>query len=131
MIIQGEDKMSKNKILVVDDEQDICNFVKNFFEERGFEVLTALNGKQALAIAENENPLLVLLDIRMPHMDGIETLRCIKKKRPKDRVIMVTCVEDLDKMDEAKKLGAEAYITKPLILGELVKAVTDRIPKIT
>lgn len=121
--------MSKNKILVVDDEQDICNFVKNFFEERGLEVLTASNGEEALAIAENEEPLLVLLDIRMPRMDGIETLRCIKKKRPKDRVIMVSCVDDLDKMDEAKRLGAEAYITKPLILGELVKAVTDRIPK--
>ena len=118
-----------SKILVVDDERDVCNFVKNFFEERGFEVLTALDGKQALTIAENENPLIVLLDIRMPEMDGIETLRCIKKKRPKDKVIMVTCVEDLDKMDEAKRLGAEAYITKPLVLGELVKAVMDRIPK--
>lgn len=111
------------KILVVDDEPDICNFVKNFFEERGFEVLTALGGKQALEMAENEGPLIVLLDIRMPQMDGIETLRHIKSKRPSDRVIMVTCIDDLDKMDEAKRCGAGSYITKPLILNELIKTV--------
>lgn len=118
------------KILVVDDEQDVCDFVKNFFEERGFKVLSALNGKDALAIVENEDPLIVLLDIRMPQMDGIETLRNIKKTRPNDRVIMVTCVEDIDKMDEAKRLGADAYITKPLVLDELIKAVRDKIPKL-
>ena len=54
------------KILIVDDERDVCDFVKNFFEERGFEVLTASNGKEALPIAEKEEPLIVLLDIRMP-----------------------------------------------------------------
>ena len=118
------------KILIVDDERDVCDFVKNFFEERGFEVLTASNGKEALPIAEKEEPLIVLLDIRMPEMGGLETLRQIKQKRPDDKIIMVTCVDDLDKMEEAKRLGADGYITKPLVLDELVRAVMDKIPKI-
>ena len=116
------------KILVVDDERDVCDFVKNFFGERGMDVLTASNGKEALAILEKEDPLVVLLDIRMPVMGGIDTLRAIKKKRADDRVIMVTCVDDLEKMAEAEKLGAETYITKPLVLDELVKAVMKKNP---
>lgn len=119
------------KILVVDDEKDVCEFVKSFFEERGFEVLSACNGKQALAVAEKEDPLILLMDIRMPEMDGIETLRRWKKTRPNDKIIMVTCVDDLDMMDEAKKLGADGYITKPLVLNELIKAVTEKLPHVT
>ena len=115
-----------DKILVVDDERDVCDFVKNFFEERGFKVYTAQNGKQAMSVVEREKPSTVLLDIRMPEMDGMETLGHIKKLWPETRVIMVTCVDDLDKMDEATKLGADTYITKPLVLEELVKAVTKK-----
>lgn len=112
------------RILVVDDERDVCNFVKGFFEERDYEVLTAHNGKEALEIINKEvGPLIVLLDIRMPQMDGLETLKEIKAKRQDDKVIMVTCIDDLERMDEAKKLGAYTYITKPLVLDELIKAV--------
>ena len=116
------------KILVVDDERDVCDFVKTFFEERGLSVLTASNGKEALAVMQKEDPNVVLLDIRMPYMDGVETLCNIKRMRADNKVIMVTCVDDLDKMDEAKRLGADGYITKPLVLDELVKAVMDKIP---
>jgi len=118
------------KILVVDDEKDVCDFVKSFFEERGFKVFTASNGKEALPIAESEAPLIILMDIRMPHMDGIEALKHIKKKSPQNRVIMVTCVEDIDKVDKTKELGAETYITKPLVLDELVRAVMSAVPKL-
>lgn len=114
------------KILVVDDERDVCDFVKNFFEERGFEVISASNGKEALSLLKTEGPMIIILDIRMPKMNGIDTLRHIKEKRSGDRVIMVTCVEDVDKMDEARELGADAYITKPLVLDELVKAVMNK-----
>ena len=118
------------KILVVDDEKDVCDFVKSFFEERGFKVLVASNGKEALALAEKEAPLIILMDIRMPHMDGIEALKRIKKKTPQNKVIMVTCVEDIDKVDAAKEFGAETYITKPLVLDELVRAVMSTVPKL-
>jgi len=115
---------NKPKILVVDDERDVCDFVKNFFEGRHYDVLTASNGKEAVEMASRQKePLIVLLDIRMPQMDGIEALKNIKKARPSDRVIMVTCIDDIEKMDKAKELGAETYITKPLVLDELVRAV--------
>ena len=113
-----------HKLLVVDDERDVCDFVKNFFEERGYKVLTAPNGKEAVSMAEKETPDTILMDIRMPKMDGITALENIKKRKPKCRVIMVTCVDDLDKMGRASELGADGYITKPFVLAVLVKAVT-------
>jgi len=118
------------KLLVVDDEQDICDFVKNFFTLRGYEVFTALNGEEAFKIIEIEDPLIVLQDIRLPGIDGIETLKGIKEKRPNNRVIMVTCVDDINRMEQAKKLGADGYITKPLVLDDLVKAVTEAVHKL-
>ncbi|MDB4349777.1 response regulator [Omnitrophica bacterium] len=118
------------KLLVVDDEIDVCKFVQSFFSTRGYQVFTAQNGEQAFKVIEKEDPLIVLQDIRMPGIDGIETLRRMKKKRPNNRVIMVTCVDDIEKMEEAKKLGADGYITKPLVLDDLVKAVNEAAPKL-
>ena len=111
------------KILVVDDEHDICDFVRNFFEERGYHVLTALNGDEAIAITKKEKPELVLLDIKMKGMDGIATLKHLKEIDKNQKVIMVTALEDQDKMDEACRLGACDYITKPLVLDYLEQAV--------
>lgn len=118
------------KILVVDDEQDICDFVKNFFQERGYEVLTALGGEEALEIIKNEKPELVLLDIKMKGMDGIATLKHIKEMNRHQKVIMVTALEDQDKIAESCKLGACEYITKPLILDYLEQTVekTLKVP---
>lgn len=111
------------KILVVDDENDICDFVKNFFQERGYNVLTAHNGEQAIEIAKREKPELILLDVRMKGMDGIAALKHLRDYDKKQKVIMVTALEDQDKMDEASRLGACDYITKPLMLDYLENAV--------
>jgi len=111
------------KILIVDDEIDVCDFVKNFFEERNFKVLTALNGSEGIRLLHREKPDIVLLDIKMKEMDGIETLKRIRKIDKKIRVIMVTAVEDEDKMEAASRLGAYKYIKKPLVLEELESAV--------
>ncbi len=116
------------KILVVDDELDICDFVKNFFSERGFEVFTALNGEDALTIVKKEKPELVLLDIKMKGMDGIATLKHLKDIDKNVKVIMVSALEDQDKIEEACKLGACEYITKPLMLDHLEYAV-DKVLK--
>jgi DNA-binding response OmpR family regulator len=118
------------KLLVVDDEKDICDFVKNFFGKRGFNVLSASNGEEALPIIEKEKPDITLLDIRMPKLGGIETLRQMKAKDPTREVIMVTCVDDLEKMKEAKELGAHDYITKPLVLDELARKVKELAEKL-
>ena len=66
------------KMLVVDDEVDVCDFVKNFFSERDFQVFTALNGSEAIRIVRKDKPEIILLDIRMREMDGIEVLRRIR-----------------------------------------------------
>ena len=115
------------KLLVVDDESDVCEFVKNFFEERNYIVFTALNGKEALSIVRKEKPALVLLDIKMKYMDGLSVLRQIKEIDQDMKVIMVTALEDHDKMEEAYKYGAIDYITKPLILYNLEQAVARSV----
>ena len=112
------------KILVVDDEIDVCEFVKIFFEERGYRVFTALNGAEAVSIVQRERPDLILLDIKMKGMDGLATLRQIKEVHKDAKVIMVTALEDQDKVEEAYKNGAIDYITKPLALDHLEETVT-------
>ncbi|MDD5495530.1 MAG: response regulator [Candidatus Omnitrophica bacterium] len=115
------------KLLVVDDEHDICDFVKNFFQERGFEVFTASNGDEALAMVKEDKPDIVLLDVKMKGMDGIAALKHIKDIDRSLKVIMVTALEDQDKMVEASKLGACDYITKPLVLDHLEQTVDKRL----
>ena len=111
------------KLLVVDDEIEICDFVKSFFKERNFEVVTAYNGEEALALVEVQNPDIIILDIRMPVMDGMQTLKEIHKRNKDCKVLMVTAVNDSAKMEEAKLYGAIGYITKPLSLEQLEKSV--------
>jgi len=111
------------RLLIVDDEADICDFVKSFFTERDFDVLVAHNGKEALSVIESDKPDLVLLDVKMPVMDGMETLREIRKKDESLKVIMVTAVDDTDKAEEARRYGVVDYITKPLVLEQLERTV--------
>ena len=113
------------KILVVDDEIDICDFLKIFFEDRKFKTYTALSGSEALRILKKEKPHIILLDIKMKEMDGIETLKRIREIDKNVKVIMVTAVDEQTKMDEARELGASEYITKPLVLEELEATVVS------
>ena len=119
--------MQMQKLLVVDDEIDVCDFVKNFFEDRGFKVLYALNGTEAVSIVQREKPDLILLDIKMQGLDGIATLRQIKEIYSAAKVIMVTALEDQDKVEDAYKYGAIDYITKPLILENLEETVAKNL----
>ena len=118
------------KILVVDDEIDVCDFVKHFFEERNFKVFTALNGNDAMRLVKKDKPQLVLLDFRMKGIDGIETLKKIREVDKEVKVIMVTAVSEQNKIDEARELGASNYITKPLILEELEAAVIENTKEV-
>ena len=111
------------KILVVDDENDICDFVKTFFKDRGFSVFTALNAEDAIVITKKERPNIILLDIKMKGMDGLAALRHIRDMDKTIKVIMVTALEDQEKMREAYRLGAVDYITKPLALDNLEETV--------
>lgn len=112
----------KPVILVVDDERDICEmFIKIFYEE-GYLTDMANNGKEAIKKVLDGRLDFVLLDIMMPEMSGIETLRRIKTIRPELPVVMVTAYATLKTAQEAMRLGAYDYITKPFNL-ECVKEV--------
>ena len=115
------------KLLIVDDESDIREFARNFFKKRKIEVLVASGGRQALDLIAKENPDLILLDIRMEEITGIEVLRELRKTNPSIKVIMVSGVEDEETVKEANALGVIGYIHKPFILEELEKIVMAQL----
>ena len=115
-------------VLVVDDEKPLRDFVRRNLEVRGYKVWTASNGLEALAIFNNENIQLVIMDIMMPHMDGLETTRRIRQESHVPVIILTAMGEESDKV-RAFDLGADDYLTKPFGVGELlgrVKAVLRR-----
>jgi DNA-binding response OmpR family regulator len=115
------------KLLIVDDEIEICDFLKSFFEERDYDVSTAVSGEAALEQVEKFKPNVILLDIKMPGMNGIQVLGEVKKKHPRIKIIMVTAIETRDKIEECLRLGADNYITKPLSLEYLENDVREKI----
>jgi two-component system KDP operon response regulator KdpE len=115
-------------VLVVDDEKPLRDFVRRNLEVRSYKVLTASNGLEALAIFNNENIQLVIMDIMMPHMDGLETTRRIRQQSHVPIIILTAMGEESDKV-RAFDLGVDDYLTKPFGVGELlgrVKAVLRR-----
>jgi len=115
-------------VLVVDDEKPLRDFVRKNLEVRGYKVFTAANGLEALAIFRNEIIHLAILDIMMPHMDGLETTRRIRQESHMPIIILTAMGEESDKV-RAFDLGADDYLTKPFGVGELlgrVKAVLRR-----
>ena len=115
------------KILTVDDQMGIDSFFYEFFTARNYEVFNALSGKEAIAITKKEKPRIILLDINMRGMDGIETLQKIREFDKDVAIIMVTGVKDDDVAKKAKELGADDYITKPLSLEYLDKVVLLKV----
>lgn len=112
--------------MVIDDEKDVCDFVKNFFESEGLQVFTALSGQEGLKIFEKEKPQIIILDILMKGLNGIEVLRRLKQIDSNNEVFMVTRVNDKPELVvESKNLGAAGYITKPLTLENLKKVVMN------
>lgn len=107
------------KILVVDDEDDVRLFLQDFLSERDLEVFAAATGEEALEIIDRVKPDIVLLDLMMPGMDGLQCLEAIKKGHPQTNIIMITALNDEVRVAKAKKLGAHNYILKPFSLGYL------------
>jgi len=115
------------KLLIVDDEADIREFAKNFFSKRSIEVFTASGGREALGVISSEKPDLVLLDVRMEEMTGLEVLRVLRGEKNLVKIIMVTGVENGESVKEAHDLGIAGYIHKPLVLEELEKVVLKEL----
>ena len=107
------------RILVVDDEVEVCNALKEYLSSKEYEVETALNGQTALKKVRDFHPHIVLLDIIMPKMNGVDVLMRIRNINPKIGVIMVTAVKDEGVAMKSMNLGAYDYVTKPLDLEYL------------
>ena len=121
---------TSKKILVVDDEEDVRLFLQDFLSERDLTVFAAGSAEEAQSLIEGENPDIILLDIMMPGVDGLELLEKIKKDRPNVNVIMITALNDEARISKARKLGAQNYILKPFSLGYLEKELMGLIGKI-
>ncbi|MFZ1036089.1 MAG: sigma-54 dependent transcriptional regulator [Smithella sp.] len=117
----------KDAILVVDDEESICQSLKAILSDEGYQVLVAGSGEEAVKIVEEEMPQLVLLDIWLPGMDGLETLKAIKKINPEVLVIIMSGHGTIETAVRATKLGAFDFIEKPLSLDKIIILVNNAI----
>ncbi|MGD9098342.1 MAG: response regulator, partial [Desulfobacterales bacterium] len=114
-------------ILVVDDEPSIVQSMKGLLSDEGFDVLTALNGYEALQMIDNESPDLILLDIWMPGIDGLQTLKEIKTNNPYIQVIIITGHGNIETAVKATKLGAFDLIEKPLSFDKTIVAINNAL----
>ena len=121
------EKIADILLLVADDEKDVVSLLKDFLELKGYCVYTANNGKQAIEQA-SKSPDLILLDVNMPEMGGLEALPLIRAASPKTAVVMVTGSADKTVVAIAASHGASGYIIKPLRPAHVV-AYMDRLFK--
>ncbi len=118
-------KIMHKKLLIVDDQFGIRVLLTEVFEKDGYDTLQASNGKQALKIVEENEPDLILLDMKIPGMDGLEILREIKKMGAKSDVIMMTAYGELEMINEAMDLGALTHFAKPFDIDEVKEKVKN------
>jgi two-component system, chemotaxis family, chemotaxis protein CheY len=112
------------RVLVVDDDDSIRQIVRIFLTDEGYEVLAAAHGKAALDVLDDFAPDLILLDLRMPVMDGWEFARCYRE-RPRPHAPIVAFVAALNAEQDSAEVGADAVLSKPFDLDELARAVSD------
>lgn len=122
-----------SKILVIDDEPEIRNLVQMILSKKGVEIQTASSGDEAVKIIDHQVPDIVITDVQMPGMSGLELIRFINKKHPRIPIIVITSFGSYSMVVEALNNGAFYFIPKPFKTGELLKTVQKaaRLPRIT
>ena len=118
------------KILIADDNEDIIDILSNYIEREGYETVVAMDGEEALQLFEKEQPVLVLLDIMMPKIDGYEVCRTIRKSSNVPIILVTARGEDFERV-MGLDIGADDYIVKPFSPNEVmarVRAVLRRTP---
>ncbi|MCL6584626.1 MAG: response regulator [bacterium] len=120
--------MEKNRILVVDDNINMCITLQDILLDDGYDVLISDNGQEALELIEQQEPHLIITDMRMPNIDGLELLQIVKGKHPKIEIIIMTALGEVDSYLKAMKIGAFEYITKP-INPKILKSIISKILK--
>jgi len=114
--------MTTKTIMVVDDEKRLVSLVESYLTQEGYRVVTAFNGKEALAVAEKEKPELIVLDVMMPEMDGYEFMRRHRAEHNTPIILLTARVDDEEKVI-GLEVGADDYMTKPFRPRELVARV--------
>ena len=115
----------KAKVLLVDDEEDFLKTLAERLETRGLKVTTATSGEDALAGIEGQEFDLIVLDLAMPGLDGLETLKRIKTRQPEAEIIMLSGQGSIKTSIEAMKLGAEDFLQKPVNISELLDKISE------
>jgi DNA-binding NtrC family response regulator len=123
--------MSQTKVLLVDDEVEFASALAERLQLRDYDVQTAHNALEALAILNSNVPDVIILDLKIPGMDGLETLKTIKKIDPTIEVIMLTGHGDVQSVAEGMKSGVFEYIMKPVDIGELTVKIDKAMKKRT
>jgi DNA-binding NtrC family response regulator len=121
--------MDNIQLLLVDDEERFLETTKRLLEKRGVEVLTATDGLEALTILDAQRVDVVILDVKMPGVDGVEVLRQIKQEQPLVEVIMLTGHASVESAIEGLKLGAFDYLMKPCDISALLEKVNQAYAK--
>ncbi len=119
--------MRPGKILVVDDDPEVRMVTRDFLLSKGYEVAVAEGGREALRMLDASPPDVVLLDVAMPDMDGMETLKRIVATHPAMPVIMVTANADIEITSKVLQLGAADYVPKPFDLDYLDQAISIQL----
>ena len=122
--------MKEYKILIVDDEPSVCNFLSDYLKYKGYNSKIALSGEEALAALNNEHFDLVLLDLIMPEMNGLEVLERIKKIDLRVPIIILTSVKDKNITESSLEMGAVDFISKPIDIERLEESITINISNI-
>jgi len=115
--------VNQHNILVVDDEEALRTVLSGELAGEGYKVETASDGDEAIDIVKKNKFDLILLDIKMPRVDGFEVLKFVKQNYPHIKIIMLTGFADLKNAIESKKLGAEDFISKPYDLVDLLTTI--------
>jgi len=123
---------AKGEILIIDDEKDTANLIKLYLENKGFKALVALSGPDGVNLAKEKRPDLILLDLRMPGMDGFSVMKVLKmdKETEKIPVIILTAHDTKGYREKCLMLGATEYLTKPFSEDDLTKEIEERIRKV-
>ena len=121
--------MQSMRLMLVDDETRFLQTTKKLLEKKGFEILTAESGMEALKILAEKTVDVVILDVKMPQMDGLETLKNIKRDFPLTEVIMLTGHGTVDSAVEGMKSGATDFINKPADIDDLLSKAQEAYEK--
>lgn len=118
-----EGALEKKKILVVDDEDQILKFMKEMFEPRGYSVTCVANGNEALKIIGSSPIDLLLLDLNLPGVSGVDVLKIVRQSAPRLKVVVLTALDGL--RDPVERIGCEAFLPKPFDLEELGQVIKN------